>query len=81
MFGDLVNLIPMADTVTKLGAKCRADDCGRRALYSLRKTASTMKELVGGADVYMPVCRHHYLQLEHLRRVVDFSTIEARVQE
>ncbi|XP_039137277.1 LOW QUALITY PROTEIN: thymidine kinase-like [Dioscorea cayenensis subsp. rotundata] len=58
-FGSVLDVIPLADTVTKLTARCEL--CGRRAFFTFRKTAETQTELIGGADVYMPVCRQHYV--------------------
>ncbi|XP_073023174.1 thymidine kinase a-like [Primulina eburnea] len=57
-FGSVLDIIPLADTVTKLTARCEV--CGKRAFFTLRKTNATETELVGGADIYMPVCRLHY---------------------
>ncbi|KAL6571970.1 Thymidine kinase a [Orobanche minor] len=57
-FGSVLDVIPLADTVTKLTARCEI--CGKRAFFTLRKTDDLQTELVGGADVYMPVCRMHY---------------------
>lgn len=37
------------------------------AVFSLRITADSRQEVVGGADVYAPVCRRHYVQLSQLR--------------
>ncbi|GJP45307.1 hypothetical protein CLOM_g4711 [Closterium sp. NIES-68] len=58
-FGELLDLIPHADSVTKLAARCEM--CGRPASFTLRKTQETKTRLVGGAETYMPVCRTHYL--------------------
>lgn len=58
-FGSVLDIIPLADSVTKLTARCEL--CGKRAFFTLRKTEETRIELIGGADVYMPVCRHHYV--------------------
>ncbi|KAI9109068.1 hypothetical protein K1719_020023 [Acacia pycnantha] len=58
-FGSVLHIIPLADTVTKLTARC--DLCGKRAFFTWRKTQETQTELIGGADVYMPVCRFHYV--------------------
>ena len=58
-FGSVLDIIPLADSVTKLTACCEL--CGKRALFTLRKTEETQTELIGGADVYMPVCRQHYV--------------------
>lgn len=58
-FGSVLDIIPLADSVTKLTARCEL--CGRPAHFTLRKTEQTETELIGGADVYMPVCRQHYV--------------------
>ncbi|KAK2967511.1 hypothetical protein RJ640_010152 [Escallonia rubra] len=58
-FGSVLDIIPIADSVTKLSARCEL--CGKRALFTLRKTEETERELIAGADVYMPVCRKHYV--------------------
>lgn len=55
----MLDVIPLADTVTKLTARCEL--CGKRAFFTLRKTDETKTELIGGADMYMPVCRQHYV--------------------
>ena len=58
-FGSVLDVVPLADSVMKLTARCEI--CGRRASFTLRKTNETQTELIGGADVYMPVCRQHYV--------------------
>lgn len=58
-FGSVVEVIPLADSVTKLTARCEL--CGKRAFFTLRKTEETETELIAGAEVYMPVCRKHYV--------------------
>ncbi|XP_059451865.1 thymidine kinase a [Corylus avellana] len=59
-FGSVLDVIPLADSVTKLTARCEL--CGKKAFFTLRKTKETQTELIGGADVYMPVCRQHYVK-------------------
>lgn len=72
-FGSVLHIIPLADTVTKLTARCEL--CGKRAFFTLRKTEETETELIGGADVYMPVCRNHYVNshvvMEAARSVLE----------
>jgi len=72
-FGSVLDVIPLADTVTKLTARCEL--CGKRAFFTLRKTAETQTELIGGSDVYMPVCRQHYVSgqpvVESTRNVLE----------
>ncbi|XP_028063699.1 thymidine kinase-like [Camellia sinensis] len=58
-FGSVVDIIPLADSITKLTARCEL--CGKRVFFTLRKTNETKTELIGGSDVYMPVCRQHYV--------------------
>lgn len=58
-FGSVLDVVPLADSVIKLSARCEI--CGKRAYFTLRKTQDTQTELIGGADVYMPVCRQHYV--------------------
>ncbi|KAL3322789.1 hypothetical protein AABB24_040068, partial [Solanum stoloniferum] len=58
-FGSVLDIIPIADTVTKLTARCEL--CGKRAFFTLRKIDEMQKELIGGANMYMPVCRQHYV--------------------
>ncbi|KAK9691270.1 hypothetical protein RND81_09G185900 [Saponaria officinalis] len=58
-FGSVLDVIPIADTVTKLTARCEV--CGKRAFFTLRKTDESKTELIGGAESYMPVCRLHYV--------------------
>ncbi|CAI9090157.1 OLC1v1024866C1 [Oldenlandia corymbosa var. corymbosa] len=60
-FGSVLEVVPLADTVTKLTARCEL--CRKKAFFTLRKTDETQTELIGGADMYMPVCRLHYAKL------------------
>ncbi|KAK9809157.1 hypothetical protein WJX72_010378 [[Myrmecia] bisecta] len=68
-FGQVLDLIPVADSVTKLKANCAY--CSSRALFSLRIAADDRQEVVGGADKYAPVCRQHYVSLSQLRVEAD----------
>lgn len=63
-FGSVLDIIPIADTVTKLTARCEL--CGKRAIFTLRKTDEMQKELIGGANMYMPVCRQHYVNAKSI---------------
>ncbi|GAB2274985.1 hypothetical protein Dimus_009755 [Dionaea muscipula] len=58
-FGSVLDVIPVADSVTKLTARCEL--CGKRAFFTLRNTEDVRTELIAGADVYMPVCGLHYV--------------------
>lgn len=72
-FGSVLDVIPLADSVTKLTARCEL--CGKRAFFTLRKIEEMQTELIGGADIYMPVCRQHYVNgqavIEAARNVLE----------
>lgn len=51
-------MVPVADSVTKLTSQCAY--CTKDALFSLRTAAGEQQEVVGGADLYQPVCRECY---------------------
>ena len=55
-FGQMPNLLAMADYITKLHAICVK--CGNIANISYRKTAAAGQVLLGEKDVYEPRCRH-----------------------
>ncbi|XVF75204.1 hypothetical protein PTKIN_Ptkin13bG0168900 [Pterospermum kingtungense] len=77
-FGSVLDIIPLADSVMKLTARCEL--CGKRAFFTLRKTDETQTELIGGADVYMPVCRQHYVNgqavIEAARSVLESQKLQ-----
>lgn len=65
-FGQILDLIPIADTINKLKSICVGCNDGTPALFSYSETKSTDTILVAGSDVYMPLCRNHYLSYTHL---------------
>lgn len=64
-FGRIMDLVPHADSFTKLKGCCAF--CSAESLFSLRVVADTRQELVGGGEVYKPVCRYHYRMLQQVR--------------
>ena len=54
-FGRILELVPLAEQVTKLTAVCAA--CGKDASFSQRLSCDKTVELIGGEDLYRPVCR------------------------
>ena len=54
-FGQMPNLLAIADYITKLHAICMK--CGNIANYSFRKTAATGQVVVGEKDIYEARCR------------------------
>ncbi|KAL8583300.1 hypothetical protein ACOMHN_043077 [Nucella lapillus] len=54
-FGDILNLVPVSESVTKLTAVCTI--CYRPAAFTRRKTQENKVEVIGGEDKYLAVCR------------------------
>lgn len=51
----MLELVPLADSVTKLTGKCNY--CDARSIHSFRVVADERQQLVGGGDMYVPTCR------------------------
>jgi thymidine kinase len=61
-FGQILDLVPIADTVTKLTALCKRCNDGSVALFSGFLNDKKDKQVcVGGTETYEPMCRRHYL--------------------
>ncbi len=64
-FGQIPNLLAIADYITKLHAICVK--CGNIASFSHRKTTGGDQVLLGEKDHYEPLCRTHYFELRKLK--------------
>ena len=60
-FGQILQLIPLADRVTKLNSLCKACGDGTIGLFTFRTTKSKEIVEVGGSETYIPLCRKHYI--------------------
>ncbi|NDB83658.1 MAG: hypothetical protein EB127_13185 [Alphaproteobacteria bacterium] len=77
-FGQLLQLIPLADRLTKLTSLCKLCADGTTGLFTFRKSKSKEIVEVGGADTYMPLCRKHYISaVEQLNSTELQTTIQA----
>ena len=65
-FGQILQLIPLADRVTKLTSLCKICSDGTVGLFTFRTTKSKETVEVGGSEVYMPLCRKHYITCSEL---------------
>ncbi|XP_075231529.1 thymidine kinase, cytosolic-like isoform X2 [Lycorma delicatula] len=54
-FGNILSLVPLAESVVKLTAVCMS--CFREASYTKRIGLEKEVEVIGGAEKYMAVCR------------------------
>lgn len=67
-FGEILELIPYCDTITKLNSYCM--NCRKNkhelkvALFTQRVTNSKETILIGGKEAYQPVCRNCYTDKE-----------------
>jgi thymidine kinase len=58
-FGQILDLIPLCDKVTKLTSLCSICKNGEPGIFSMRLTSETQQTLIG-SDNYVPVCRICY---------------------
>jgi thymidine kinase len=58
-FGQILDLIPLCDKVTKLTSLCSQCKDGTPGIFSMRLTNETAQTVVG-SDNYIPVCRKCY---------------------
>lgn len=59
-FGEILDLIPHANKITKLYGKC--SKCENKSIYTHRLSSETNQEVIG-TDNYIPVCRTCYISL------------------
>ncbi|CAL1542815.1 unnamed protein product [Lymnaea stagnalis] len=58
-FGDILNLVPLAEHVLKLTAVCM--NCYNEASFTKRIGLETEVEVIGGAEKYLAVCRECFV--------------------
>lgn len=58
-FGEILDLIPLADKVSKQHSLCTLCKDGTSAIFSMRLTEEKQQTLVGASN-YIPVCRSCY---------------------
>ena len=66
-FGQILDLIPLADEVQRIYALCKMCGDGTAARFTCALSAAASaataegKPQIGGLDTYVPLCRRHYL--------------------
>ena len=73
-FGELLQLIPYANNVTKLNSMCKVCNNGTLAPFTFRRNSSVNIDnqiLVGGSELYLPTCRKHYLELQEIGVIMN----------
>jgi thymidine kinase len=66
VFGNTLNLIPLADDVDKLKALCMECNDGTLAPFTKRNFKGGGQEMVGSNDIYTAVCREHLFDISDL---------------
>jgi thymidine kinase len=61
-FGQILDLIPYCNTCTKINAACIKCLDGTPAPFSYRINQNDSQILIGESDLYMSLCRKHYLE-------------------
>ena len=61
-FGQILNLIPLADKIQKITSYCTFCSDGTPALFSYCPGTKVSQVQVGAIDKYVPLCRKHYLE-------------------
>ena len=59
-FPAILNLIPKCEKIKKLSAICNL--CKQEASFTFRTAKKDVMSLIGGADMYMPLCRECHSQ-------------------
>lgn len=60
-FGEILDLIPLCDKVTKLTSLCSQCKNGTSAIFSMRLSTEKQQTLVGSSN-YIPVCRKCFIE-------------------
>ena len=63
--GEILELIPFCDSIKKINSLCVHCKNGTPALFSHRITNEQDQVVVGSSDIYIPLCRYHYLFSEN----------------
>lgn len=55
---NILELIPLCEKVKKLSAICKI--CSMNANFTFRTCSGSSQEMIGGSEIYMPLCRECY---------------------
>ena len=75
-FGRVTELLAISEDIKKLSAVCM--DCGKDASFTQRTAKSDSIELIGGIEMYKPVCRmcyHKNMEEESLLKAMRVSDL------
>jgi len=75
-FGDMLRLLPHAEEVERLTAYCAVCRDGTPAIFSKRTQAADGVVAIGGAAMYQPVCRAHFVETQACASQTHPSPVE-----
>ena len=77
-FGQILDLIPYCNKITKFKAYCSICRDGTEACFTHRISAESVDQVsIGGADQYQALCRSHYLD----RMIARLCTDEEKMKD
>ena len=77
-FGKILELIPQAEQIQKLSAVCFS--CGKDASYTKRMTDCKEIELIGGEEIYKPVCRSCFFKDESNKKPKSMEDLTTMIE-
>jgi len=78
-FGNILNLVPLAESVIKLTAVCMI--CFQDASYTQRTSQETALEVIGGSDKYIAVCRGCYKATASPQKKCPLQTLDENLAD
>ena len=69
-FPNILALLPKCEKIKKLSAICKL--CKESASFTFRTASKDSKQLIGGDDMYMPLCRECHARESNLNRENTF---------
>jgi len=78
-FGAVLELVPLAEHITKLTAVCMM--CQSDASFSMRLSHETAVEVIGGADKYIAVCRSCFHKYSENPETIDLITLGSVIKQ
>jgi len=65
-FGEVLQLVPLADNIIKLKATCMKCNGLEEAIFTSRKINNNSIIDIGSSDKYEAVCRYHYIKNKYI---------------
>lgn len=70
-FPNILTLIPKCEKIKKLTAICKL--CKQNASFTFRTASKDCTSLIGGENMYMPLCRECHQRESHLNSANTFT--------